>query len=79
MLRGRSLFSGVNRGLGRVFVVGGAVLGPAVAFAQTAPTFDVSSVTAVIAAVAVAGATVGAAYLAMRIGIRAWKWITSAA
>ena len=59
--------------------VGAVVLGPAAAFAQTTPTFDMTAVTATITAVSTAGAIVGAAYLAMRIGIRAWKWIAGAA
>ena len=49
------------------------------AFAQTGPTFDTSGIISTITAVGAAAALVGAAYVAMRIGVKAWKWLTGAA
>lgn len=49
------------------------------AMAQSTPTFDTSTIVATIGAVAAAAALVGAAYVAMRIGVKAWKWLTGAA
>jgi len=62
-----------------VSTVGGVVLGPVAAFAQTGPTFDTTAIVATITAVGAAAALVGAAYVAMRIGVKAWKWLTGAA
>jgi hypothetical protein len=59
-------------GLVSVATVSGA------AFAQSSGSIDVSSVTAVIAQVVTAAATIGAAVLAMHFGIKAYKWIRSA-
>lgn len=55
------------------------LIAPIAAMAQTGPTFDTSGITATITAVGAAAAIVGAAYVAMRIGVRAWKWLTGAA
>lgn len=61
------------------FLVSLVTVGAGVASAQTTPTFDTSTIVATIGAVAAAAALVGAAYVAMRIGVKAWKWLTGAA
>lgn len=55
------------------------LIAPVAAFAQTTPTFDTTNIVATITAVGTAAALVGAAYVAMRIGVKAWKWLTGAA
>ena len=67
------------KGLAVASAVGAVVLGASPAFAQTGPTFDTTNIVATITAVGAAAAVVGAAYVAMRIGVRAWKWLTGAA
>lgn len=74
-----NLVVGCRSAASRVALAVGGVAVGASAFAQSTPSFDVTAITATITAVAAAGATVGAAYVATKIGIRAWKWITGAA
>lgn len=40
--------------------------------------FDVADVLTVIAAIGVAGASVGAAKLSMHVAVRAWNWLKAA-
>ena len=75
---------GALRGVGSktlalVSAAGGVLLGPSLAMAQTTPTFDTTAIVATIGAVTAAAALIGAAYVAMRIGVKAWKWLTGAA
>lgn len=58
----------------RAVVVGGAALASVAANAA----IDVTTVTTAITDAGTAIATVGAAYLAMRVGGRVFKWIQSA-
>ncbi len=62
-------------------VVGVSLMGAAVApmaFAQTTPTFDTTTVVAAIAAAAVAIGLLGAAVVAgPKIAVKAWKWISA--
>lgn len=70
MQKMKSLFRGA--------LLGSVALAPA-AFAQTGDTYDVSGIVAVFAAVGVALSTIGAGYVAMKFGGKAWKWIANLA
>jgi hypothetical protein len=55
-----------------------AVVAVSPLMANAATTFDTSTITEVITAVAAATALIGAAVVAMKYGVKAWKWIGSA-
>lgn len=73
------LAGGLQKGRLMQVAVLAALMSPVAAFAQTTPTFDTTAIVATIQAVGTAAALVGAAYVAMRIGVKAWKWLTGAA
>lgn len=61
-----------------VVLASGVALAPA-AFAQSTPTYDTTGISAVFTAVGVALGTIGAGYVAMKFGGKAWKWIANLA
>jgi hypothetical protein len=74
----------MNRFMGSKKVLTSLVIGSSAflagsAMAQTTGAVDVSGPLSVLAAVVVAAASIGTAYLGMVFGIRAYKWIKGAA
>lgn len=68
----------VQKGEGKLYAAAAAGSSALMAGAAFADGIDVSAVTAVIATVVTAAATIGIAVLGMHFGIKAYKWIKGA-